>query len=205
MKFNTKEKKQIESRFAAMYDLLTKKVWMQGAEAFDKDENEVEPTSQKAVQFCLIGAVKHINGPTEEQITALTALAILKTENMLDDATKNILRELHGDRDDWMEVHPYPDRLDGIISLIEKWETGGVLDDSILVCGNWCESAEDVIVTWNDEDGRTHQQVRKMLKMAQGLYGKLMPVHIARLTEKAMLARVTASMEKTAALSKKAI
>lgn len=205
MKFNTKEKKQIESRFAAMYDLLTKKVWVQGHEALDKDGNKVEATDKSAIKFCLSGAVRHINGPTEEQITALTALAVLKTEGKLDEAIKIILSEKHGDEDKWESDHPYPDRIDGIMALIETWEDGEGIGDDIYICDTDVTYATDIIVAWNDADDRTHPQVRKMLKLAQSLYGKLMPIHTKRLSEKAMIAKVTAAMKKTAALSKKAI
>lgn len=200
MNFSKKDQKQIEGRFKAMYDLLTAKRWMQGAEAQDKNENEVDPTDKTAVTFCLIGAVKHINGPTEEQIKSLTAIAILKTEGQLGEAIDHMLIQKHGDLDDWtgLDGTPYPDKVEGLFYLFDLFCTDQKLDDSVSVGSDWCETAEGIIITWNDDGERKHSEVRKMLKMAQGLYGKLFPIYLSREKEKAQLAIVTKSMAQTA-------
>lgn len=155
MKYTTAEKNQIAKRFDAMYRLLTKKSWIKGREAEDSDGEEVKPTSKHAERFCLIGAVRHINGPTEEEIAKLIAYQILIDTEQLNDV---LIDEGSSTSIDFDITDP----LHRVRAIGEFF--GGSFDYS------------DTIVEWNDADDRTIEEVRSMLKRATKLYEKLMPV-----------------------------
>lgn len=162
--FTAEHSKQIADRFKAVYDLLTAKNWIQEDFAKDEDGYSVDPATDEgrkvAKSFCLIGAVQYINGPTEEEIKALILLTILGIEDNL----SYIIN------DHWDDHHYCDDNGDSYANNVDKlfkFYYDLVNDDNN-------EILFERVYEWNDEDGRTHEEVRAMLKKAMKLYDKLM-------------------------------
>lgn len=171
--FSAKDKKQIAARFKTMFEVLTSKTWTQGVgartpededgvcEEFDWDEVPIkgEKGTPKMDAFCLMGAVRYINGPTEEEITALMATQIVmmgKGAN-LPDSVEDLL-----DRDDDLSK---PERALAIFSTFMAEEQ---------------EHTANVIVHFNDHEAISFADVSNMLKKAQTLYDKLWAVSEAK-------------------------
>lgn len=86
-KFSAKDQKQIAMRFETMFKVLTAKTWVKGHGGVEADGVRVigwqdvprlgDPDTPKMKSLCLMGAVRHVDGPTEEEITALIATQIV--------------------------------------------------------------------------------------------------------------------------------
>lgn len=159
LKFNKKNEAQITKRFEIMYNLLSEKTWMKDYEAKNASGIEVDAKDNTAASFCLIGAVRHVNGPTEEEIIALISLAIAKKNGELDEAiTSYIISEEEGDEN---------------ISRLEA--LFGVYDDIVTRQYNYIN--EDIIPTFNDDKNTTLADVKQIIKDAQKLYPKMMKLY----------------------------
>lgn len=179
MKFTKAEQKQIEGRFDAMYDLLTKDTWIKGHEAKDDEGHIVSPVSKEATQFCLVGAYKHINGPTEGQIAALIALQILIDTRQLDQYIEEVLDG------EWVETtgNENTDRARAFTFLASELCMG----DS---GGNSPVPRKSTIFGWNDHDKRKLFEVKAMLRRAQKLYAKVFAAHKAEVQYTAMVEKM---------------
>ncbi len=161
LRFTKKEEKQIASRFKTMYELLSKKdVWIKGAEAHDVNGNVVDAQDSEAKSFCLIGAVAHVNGPTEEEIKALLSLTILKQTDELEEYLGYVHSEADGDD---LDNNVILTNMEAFFTLYSDLVNGNV------VYGN----VEDIIPDFNDADERKLKDIQAILKKAQALYPKM--------------------------------
>jgi len=62
-----KNKQAVENLTKARKLIKDENNWTTGYLALDIDGNEVSPRSKKAVAFCALGAVRHIDGPGEKK------------------------------------------------------------------------------------------------------------------------------------------
>ena len=161
------QRDQITGRFQAMYDLL-KGHWIQNSEAEDAAGSSVPPTDHNAVNFCLIGALMHINGPTEEQIGALIATQIILDDS---DLKAEKICEVYDDG------HLQPSipsvgycRYDNLSAYDIARAIKFMVEEFV---HSRREEAITTIIEYNDTVDRTEKEVRAMLKRAQGLYDKL--------------------------------
>jgi hypothetical protein len=169
MKFSKKDQKQIEARFVEMFNVLTKNRWAQGAYAVDKKNNhfeeshEIQHNKKNITKMCLIGAVRYINGPTEEEITTLIA-----TQIILDTTKLNDIR-------DYLKYNSIPNKAAFVYHVYETIFNDSYRNelDPYDEMTHLNDGAEKIIIGWNDDTYRTYAQVRAMLKRAQKLYGKL--------------------------------
>lgn len=156
LKFNKKNEAQIAKRFETMYNLLSEKTWIKRYEAQDAHGNEVDAKAAAATSFCLIGAVRYINGPTEEEIVALLCLAIAKKDDILENLIDSYVEE-HNDYPEYT-----PSRLEALF---------GVYND--IVTGTYNYSNECLIPEFNDDENTTLVDVKKVIKDAKNLYPKM--------------------------------
>ena len=156
VKFSAKQKAQIDKRFLAIYNLLTKRTWIKGNEAQDKDGMDVNPRDRTAKSFCLIGAVRHINGPVEEDIAALSALHILlDTEPTIESVISAVENK---NCEDWGRVCGRPTDIFGIYDYLGDPNH---------------EYDINIITDYNDDDDREFPEIKAMLGRARRLYDKL--------------------------------